>query len=192
MWAFGVYMKNKKDWIYKKAREKWLGMKERCSKNAAYLDVTIREDWLDFSNFEKWFRDQVNNGWYHTTWEIDKDIIGKGTRIYSPDHCAFVPKPINTLFSKAFNRRNNYSSSRGAHRVMSSNGEDFGYDIFCAKIVYDGKVIFHEEFDYELFAFFEYKWAFEKFIQEKAEELKDKLNPKMYDALMSYRVLPMG
>jgi len=186
-------MKKKKDWIYKKAKEKWNGMLDRCGKHSAYLDVKVREDWLDFNNFERWFREQVDNGWYHTGWAIDKDIIGGGSRVYSPDHCAFVPQPLNTLFVHAFNRHGKYSSSRGAYRVISTGEyDDYGYNVFCAKITYDGKVILHEEFDHELFAFFTYKWAFEEFVQKLVEELKDKLNPKMYDALMAYRVLPLG
>lgn len=189
--AFGVCMKKEKDWIEIKAHAIWNSMMQRCGKREAYMDVIICDEWKEFKNFHNWFREQVINGWYDKGWQIDKDIIGRGTRIYSPDHCAFVPKPLNILFARAFNRKG-YYGTRGAYRVLSSNGEEYGYDIFCAKITYNGRVIYHEEFDYELFAFFSYKWAFEEFIQKLANELRDKLNPIMYDSLMSYRVLPMG
>lgn len=185
-------MKKKKDWVELKAKSVWYGMRGRCGKDEAYLDVKISPEWQDFDNFYNWFKIQVQNGWYHKGWEIDKDIIGRGTRVYSPDHCAFVPKPLNILFSKAFNRRYKYWTSRGSCRVLSSEDESYGYNVYCASFSYDGKVVYQDEFDYELYAFFSYKWAFEEFIQNKANELKDKLNPLMYDALMSYRVLPMG
>ena len=31
-------------------------------------------------------------------WQLDKDILIKGNKIYSPDTCCFVPSEINNLF----------------------------------------------------------------------------------------------
>lgn len=190
--AFGVCMKKENDWIEIKARKVWYDMHRRCGKHTAYMDVSICQEWQEFDNFKSWFQTQVENGWYKDGWQIDKDIITKGGRVYSPDSCAFIPKPLNMLFVKAYNRRYKYWGTRGAYRILSSDQDGNYYNLFCATFSYDGKVIFYGEYDYELFSFFEYKFAFEEFVQNKAEELKENLNPKMYRALMDYRVLPMG
>lgn len=164
-------------------------MNKRCGKKTAYLDVKICEDWKDFNNFYTWFKAQVDNNWYSEGWEIDKDIIGRGKNIYSPDYCAFVPKAVNRLFVHAFNRKYKYFGTRGVTRLKPYL-PDTEECTFLAEFSYEGKKVFSGEYDYEFFAFFDYKFAFEEFVQKKAEELKDNLNPKMYDALMSYRVLP--
>jgi hypothetical protein len=180
----------KKDWIHKKGSVIWHGMVERCENNPAYSKVKISEEFQDKSKFLPWFREQVENGWYHQGWHIDKDIISSGGRLYSRENCAFVPAAINGMFVHAFNRGYSYANARGVQRVLSSCGDGYDYNIFKAEIKYEGKQVFFGEYDYELFAFFDYKWAFEEFIQNKAEELKDKLHPKMYEALMNHRVLP--
>lgn len=167
-------------------------MNDRCGKHEGYLDVVVCKEWKDFENFHSWFREQVNNGWYSEGWEIDKDIIGRGSNIYSPKHCAFVPKAMNMLFTKAFNRRYKYFGTRGVRTVLSQDGCGNNFKIFTSEFHYDGKQIFYGEYDYELFAFFDYKFAFEEFLQNKTEELRDNLNPLMYEALMTYRVLPLG
>lgn len=181
-----------KDWIELKAKEKWLSMMDRCGKYDGYLDVVVCEEWKDFNKFHFWFRSQVDNGWYLSGWEIDKDIIGRGTNIYSPEHCAFVPKGINMLFIKAFNRRYKYFGTRGVKTILTQDGLGKNYELFVAEFTYEGKKVFYGEYDYELFAFFEYKFAFEEFLQNKTQELKENLNPKMHEALMTYRVLPLG
>jgi hypothetical protein len=181
-------MKKERDWIEIKASKLWSSIKNRCGTNSGYVDVKVSNDWLCFDNFHKWFREQVDNGWYKEGWEIDKDIISSGGRLYSSENCAFIPTPLNRLFVKAFNRDNIFST-RGVSKVYDPKQwyEDV---IFKSEINYDGKTIFYGEYDYELFAFFEYKWAFEEFVQNIAEELKTNLHPKMYEALINHRVLP--
>lgn len=182
-----------KDEIRIKARKIWKGIKDRCRSHPSYRNVTISKDWEDFNNFLSWFETQVHNGWYQQGWEIDKDIIGRGSNKYSADLCAFIPRPLNMLFTSAFNRRSKgIKGTRGVSTVLSTTGDGYDYDVFCSQFSYNGKVVFYGEYDYELFAFFEYKFAFEEFVQNKAKELQDKLNPLMYNALITYRVLPMG
>lgn len=182
-------MKKEKDWIDIKSSNLLASIKSRCNNHVSYTKVTVCDSWLSPNNFSQWFIEQVEKGWYVDGWDIDKDIISSGGNIYSPDHCAFIPKPLNLLFSKAFNRRYKYFGTRGVKKnVMDYLG--YEHTTFESGFCYDGEQIFKGEYDYELFAFFDYKWAFEEFVQNKAEELKNNLNPLMYNALISYRVGP--
>lgn len=81
-----------------KSYKKWGRILERCydpkykKKNPSYNDVVICDEWIKFSNFKEWFDKNYVDGY-----EIDKDILVQGNKIYSPDTCCFVPRRINTL-----------------------------------------------------------------------------------------------
>lgn len=80
----------------------WYAMIQRCYKEynttkKTYKDVFVCNEWLCYENFEKWFEDNyyvVNN----EVMNLDKDILIKGNRIYSPETCCFVPRRLNILF----------------------------------------------------------------------------------------------
>ena len=40
--------------------------------------------------------------------ELDKDILFKGNKIYSPSTCIYVPHRINSLFTKSDSARGDY------------------------------------------------------------------------------------
>lgn len=87
--------------------QKWTSMIKRCysskyqARQPTYIGCTVCDDWLTFSNFAKWF--DLNNV---DGWELDKDIIKMGNKVYCPSLCIFVPKSINALM-------NSHASSRG-------------------------------------------------------------------------------
>jgi hypothetical protein len=80
----------------------WSGMLNRCynskfkNKNTSYNDVTCCEEWLLFTNFAKWFKENYIEGW-----QLDKDLLTKDNTIYSPTNCVFVPTNINNFLSMA-------------------------------------------------------------------------------------------
>lgn len=152
----------------------------------AYKDVICCEEWLLFDNFYEWLHGQenfeklVNN---NIRMELEKDILVKGNKTYSPDTCCIVPKHVNTLFTK-----------RDKHRGDEPIGvfkEKYGYS---AKIIY-GK---HENkskstrYQYPTIeeAFQAYKESKESYIQKVAQEEFDKGNitKQCYDAMMNYQV----
>ena len=70
------------------------------NKNPAYKNVTCCEEWLYYPNFYEWLHSQENfNKWSSLKLSaIDKDILIKGNKIYSPDTCCLVPSNVNSLF----------------------------------------------------------------------------------------------
>lgn len=90
----------------------WIKIFERCySENSrwkymSYKDCSVIEHWHCFQNFAEWF--DKNHKSYMKGWHLDKDILIKGNKIYSPETCAFVPPELNIIFTKRQNSRGKY------------------------------------------------------------------------------------
>lgn len=76
----------------------WSGMLAMCYCKSyrniykSYENISICDEWLRLSNFKKWFDENYVEGY-----SLDKDILVKGNKVYSPDTCCFVPQEINML-----------------------------------------------------------------------------------------------
>ena len=87
--------------IDKVAYKMWSAMMTRayCSKTKtrqpSYTGVTVCEEWHNFQNFAEWFYEL---GGYSKGFQLDKDIVQKGNKLYSPNTCVLVPQEINKLF----------------------------------------------------------------------------------------------
>ena len=85
----------------------WETMLQRCyddklhSRNPSYKDCEVCEEWLNYQNFAKWFEENYIEGF-----QLDKDILVKGNKIYSPETCCFVPQEINLAVIKPIKERN--------------------------------------------------------------------------------------
>lgn len=81
-----------------KSYKTWDTMIRRCYskykqvENPTYIGCSVCEEWLTFSNFKRWFDENYIEGY-----ELDKDILVKGNKVYSPETCCFVPKRLNLL-----------------------------------------------------------------------------------------------
>ena len=79
-----------------KAYKCWNHILERCyserslMKSPTYAECSVCDEWLLFSNFKLWY-DKNNIDGY----EIDKDLLVRGNKVYSPDTCLFIHKSIN-------------------------------------------------------------------------------------------------
>ncbi len=84
----------------------WKDMNVRCYQKRdiyeTYKDCEVCEEWLNYQNFAKWFEDNYIEGWC-----LDKDILIKDNKLYSPNTCCFVPKEINNLFKPFHKHKNN-------------------------------------------------------------------------------------
>lgn len=83
----------------------WQSMLSRCydfkchSRYPAYIGCSVCKEWHSLTAFKKWFDENYIEGY-----ELDKDILVEGNRIYSPETCCFVPKEINRLFENRSKR----------------------------------------------------------------------------------------
>ena len=86
----------------------WSGMLQRGysekykALHPSYIGVTVCDEWLIFSNFSRWYANNYVNGY-----DLDKDIKLKGSKLYSPNTCLYVPQEINKLFT-------DHKAARGA------------------------------------------------------------------------------
>lgn len=92
-------------------------LKERYS--AYFRDCVVCDEWHNFQIFAKWYNDNI----YQTGSErmhIDKDILIKGNKLYSPDTCLIVPQRINMLFLK---KPNKYGLPNGVKKISNEKYE---------------------------------------------------------------------
>lgn len=163
------------------AYKKWYNMLNRSYNDTkefkSYKDVTVCAEWHNFQNFAQWFYENYNPE-YMQKWQLDKDILAKGNKTYSPKTCCFVPQEINSLFLKS-------NSTRGLTPVGTNIVRNAKY---TARYKKDDKVIHLGTFDTPEEAFECYKFHKEKYIKEVADKWKDQITKQTYKALINYKV----
>ncbi len=165
----------------------WHSMLQRCydpyfiNKYLTYKDCIVCEEWHNFQNFAKWYE----KNYYecdNDRMELDKDILIKGNKIYSPKTCVFVPRRINTLFVK--NNKN-----RGEYLIGVYWRNDINkFAVKCSVLNEDKKRIHLGFYDNEEEAFYRYKQFKENYIKQVADEYKDLIPKKLYDAMYKYEI----
>jgi hypothetical protein len=161
----------------------WNNMINRCynekelSRNPTYKDCHVSENFKYYPYFKEWCNQQIGFG--NEGWQLDKDILVKGNKVYSEDTCCFVPREINCLL---VNRR----LHRGEYPVGVSY--DKQRDKFVAGYSVNGVRKHLGCFTNEQEAFLVYKQAKESYIKEVAEKWKDQIDPRVYEALVSWNV----
>jgi len=61
----------------------------------SYTDCSVCDEWLTFSNFKSWMERQDYEGKH-----LDKDLLVRGNKIYSPATCVFVDKEVNYFMTE--------------------------------------------------------------------------------------------
>lgn len=170
--------------------KKWHSMLIRCyddefhRKEPIYIGCEVYEGWLNFQNFAKWYEEnyyEVKN----EKMALDKDILVKGNKIYSPQTCVFVPQRINNLFLKNNKIRGKYPVGVSYHKRKSGND--------CLRV--DVTLINGKRKLLGLFSFNEVEEAFicyktekERIIKQVADEYKELIPIELYEAMYRYEV----
>ena len=167
----------------------WISMLHRCfdeemkNEHPTYKDVTCCDEWLFFPNFYEWLHSQSNfDRWLKgNRWALDKDILVKGNKIYSPETCCLVPMRINSLFALPT------KTGECVLGVQKNNGKFIAEisDIDSHKSKYVGT------YDTEEDAFYlGYKPRKEFSIRQIAQEEfnKGNITKRCYDAMMNFEI----
>lgn len=181
---YKAWENNKDTRVYKT----WHSMIQRCydekfhEKYPTYIGCTVDKHWLNYQNFAKWYEEN----YYEIEGEImnlDKDILVKHNKIYSPDTCIFVPQAINNLFVKCDKSRGEYSIGVNPHGNK--------YRVRCRLInpkTGKSKDKHLGLYDTQEKAFEIYKYYKEKNIKQIADYYFGRIPTKLYNALYEYEV----
>ena len=167
----------------------WVNMMQRCydskyhEKYPTYKDCGASDEFHNFQNFGMWDSDNF----YQVEDEVmclDKDILIKHNKIYSPDTCIYVPKTINSLFTKRQN-------DRGVSAIGTTPTENGKYEVQCCLINPETGKSKQEHlgtYDTELEAFEVYKYYKEKNIKMVADYYFGKISERLYNGMYNYIV----
>ena len=170
--------------ILTKEYELWKSMLQRCysdtyqKQRPTYIGCEVSDNFKSYEYFYEWCHKQIGFG--VEGFELDKDLLIKGNKVYNESTCVFLPKEINLLLIKRESLRGEYLIGVYWHKTNKA---------FVARVAKNkGKQEYLGSFKTELEAFNAYKEAKEAFVKEQANKWKDKIDPRAYNALMSYEV----
>ena len=170
--------------VQTKEYDLWYSMLRRCysdnskKKNPTYEGCEVSENFKSYEYFYEWCHKQV--GFNNKDWQMDKDLLVKGNKVYSESTCVFLPSEINSLLTKR-------EALRGEHLIgvcWKKANKAFVATVRKNK----GKQEHLGYFKTELEAFNAYKEAKEAFIKEQANKWKGQIGERAYEALLNYEV----
>lgn len=166
-----------------KAYTIWGAMIRRCYNEAqqvrqpTYLGCTVVEEWHNYQNFAKWYEANYVEGW-----DMDKDLLVTGNKVYSPDTCCFIPPEVNAFFT--YDRVTKGSTPTGVSYRAERKSP---FIVTCFDADTGGKL--NRSFKTVEEALSLYKNKKELQARWLADKYKDRLSEKAYTALYSF-VLP--
>ena len=167
----------------------WKSMLQRCysdtnvcdtskKKYPTYEGCEVSDKFKSYEYFYEWCHKQIGFG--VEDWQLDKDLLVKGNKVYSEDTCVFIPSEINSLLIKREALRGEYLIGVSWHKTKKA---------FVARVNKNkGKSEHLGYFKTEVEAFNAYKQAKESFVKEQANKWKSQIDERAYEALMNYEV----
>ena len=170
--------------VHTKEYTLWNNMLKRCYSDAikkrcpTYEGCEVIDKFKSYEYFYEWCNKQIGFG--VDGFELDKDLLVKGNKVYSESTCVFLPAEINLLLNKR-------TTSRGKHLIGVNWNKKAS--AFVARVRKNKRKQEHlGYFKTELEAFNAYKQAKESFVKEQAEKWKSQIDQRAYNALMKYEV----
>lgn len=172
----------------RRAYEAWEKMFQRCysdkkytnSRYMSYQKCEVDPAFYNFQLFCQWFNSNI---WNDSCTVLDKDILVKHNKIYSPDNCVLVDDRINCLFT--FRNRERGNCPLG---VRYNNKTD-KYIAQCNS--FEGKRTFLGAFSTSKDAFQCYKQYKEHVIKSVADDYKLRYSnfpDRLYEAMYKYSI----
>lgn len=179
LWKRSIFVGGKR--VCMRGGQIWNSLVQRCKTGSkTKTDLPTYKDaenhFLDFQDFMEWATNQIG---YSEGYDLDKDILIKGNKVYSRETCVFVPHEINMFFTKRQQKRENIPigviKRKDCKRYTAQghvNGVTKNLGTFRTA----------EE------AFNAYKSHKESRALELAEKWKDKIDPRVYNVLCNYSI----
>lgn len=167
----------------------WQRLLERCYcekfhvKYPTYLGCTASNGFKHFKIFKSWCQQQIGFGCLDDKgnhFELDKDLLIKGNKVYSEDTCCFIPREINVALIYNQTKKGNHpigvSFSKVSNKFVAyvKKGEGSREYLGC--------------FEDVSVAFLAYKEAKEAYLKELANKWKGKIDPRVYEALIGWEI----
>ena len=183
--CYGVGKYSSKD---REVHKLWYSLLDRCYgkdseiKFPTYKDVIVCKEWLNFQNFAAWCYDQkffkCRDG-KGKSYHLDKDILVKGNKMYSPDTCCFVPCEINSSLTLS-------NAKRGLYPLGVSFDKDSNK--FKSSLLVEGVLKNLGRFNTPEEAFEAYKRGKEDRLKFLARKWEGRVDDKVLSSLLSWEM----
>lgn len=167
-------------WTNAKAYTIWSSMLKRCYEDGGYeqyKDVYVSEEWLDYQDFAMWYSLQPEFR-KMKGWQLDKDILNRASRVYSPENCKLVPIEVNLAVR--------VMAERSERQGVSWHKRDEAYRAYLKTV--DGINLQKCGFQTESEAFSWYKINKEEQLKLLAEKYRGLVDDCVYEALLLMEV----
>ncbi len=170
--------KSREKGVKTRTYQAWNSMLNRCynesyhKNNPSYKECSVDERWYNFQVFAEWFEEN-NVEDFH----LDKDILFKGNKVYSPETCCFVPQEVNSLILSCRSKRGEYPQGVSKFR-----------EAFRAHLSINGKQTCLGTYKTPEEAFKVYKDKKEIQIKSVAKFWKHQITEACYKALVNYKI----
>lgn len=177
----GIYL-SKIGGTHTKEYQLWYSMLQRCKpngliqrKNPSYIGCSVHPDFIHFQDFAQWCQTQIGFG--NDGWDLEKDILVKGNKVYGPDTCVFVPIAMNQLLTYTKSNIGLYPIGVCKHRER-----------FIARIHIAPTHKYLGTFDTPEQAYAAYKIAKLDEIYRQADLWKDLMDVRVYNSLVNWTI----
>ena len=191
VYGVGVNDKTRPCWVDGKPVKEydlWTDMLKRCfseklqTRQPTYKGCNVSDNFLNYSFFYDWCQEQVGFGKVDDKghiWQLDKDLLLIGNKIYSETTCVFVPHEINSFFIDRGNARGEYPVGVYFHKQKGK---------FVAQCKVNSKQQHLGYFDTHEEAFAVYKPFKENLCKQLALKWQSEIDERLFNAMMKWSV----
>lgn len=145
------------------------------SKQPAYIGCSVCDEWLCFQNFADWY---MNHQSYGLGYNLDKDLLGRDNRVYSPETCTMLPPELNVMISGSTASKNGMPLGVGkidkGYTARLNKGKEGREYLGYYKTAEEAHKVYVE--------------AKERYVKNKALEWANRIEWEAFVALMNWTV----